>query len=56
MSASPRRWVPTFVVVTSTTGDAPVTVTFSVNDAIGSCASNEIVWPVTTRTFSRVSF
>ncbi len=56
MSASPLRLVPTLVVVTSITGDAPVTVTLSVSDASGSCASTEIVWPRATLMFSRVSF
>jgi hypothetical protein len=36
ISASPLRFVPTFVVVTSTTGDAAATVTFSLSDASGS--------------------
>jgi len=46
------RLVPTFVVVTSITGDSPVTVTVSASDASGSCASIEIIWPSTTWTFS----
>src|SRR5215471_11915621 len=56
ISASPLRLVPTFVVVTSITGDAPVTLTVSDSDASGICASTEIVWPSTTWTFSRVTF
>src|SRR5262249_9250498 len=55
-SASPFRSRPTFVVVTSMTGDAPVTSTVSASDAIGSCASIEIVWPRTTCTLSRDNF
>ena len=56
MSASPLRSLPTFVVVTSTTGDAPVTVTFSVKLPICICASSEIVWPSTTWMLSRSNF
>ena len=48
--------MPTFVVVTSTTGDAPVTVTFSVRLPICICASCEIVWPSTTWMLSRSNF
>ena len=53
MSSSPFRLVPILVVETSTTGDAPVTMMFSVRPPTCSWASNEIVWPRTTAMLSR---
>jgi len=48
VSSAPLRLLPTLVLVTSTTGEAPETLSLSASDAIGSCASTEMVWPVTT--------
>ena len=53
VSASPFKLVPTLVVVTSTTGAAPVTVTLSFSVPICNCVSSEIVWPSTTWMLSR---
>ena len=53
ISFSASKVVPTAVVVTSTTGDSPVTVTDSCSVATGSWLSTVIVWPSRSRMPSR---
>ena len=53
VSSSLVKLVPIVVVVVSTTGDSPVTVTVSCSVATWSCWSTLRVWLMTTRMPSR---